>query len=74
MSLTAVSLLFSIVACVQVSLALPSVQENWGPGYTYLLFAAIGVVSLVVLNSIVPETKGRTLEEIEADWDLDKSS
>ena len=57
---------------LQVSLALPTVQNSWGPGWTYILFAGIGVVALVVLNAIVPETKGKTLEEIEADWDLDK--
>ena len=55
-------------------MALPSIQNSWGPGYTYLLFAAIGVVAVAVIYAIVPETKGRTLEEIEADWDLDKDS
>ena len=62
--------------CVlQVSLALPSVQGNLGPGYTYLIFAAVGVVAVAVIYTTVPETKGRTLEEIERSWiDGDKSS
>ena len=58
---------------LQVSLALPSLQDNLGPGYTYLLFAGVGVVAVAVIYSLVPETKGKTLEEIEASW-IDKDS
>jgi hypothetical protein len=50
---------------VQVSLALPTVQQAWGPGYTYLGFAGITVLALATIYTIVPETKGKTLEEIE---------
>lgn len=50
----------------QVSLALPSVQEAWGPGYTYLAFCGIAVVAVASIYATVPETKGRSLEEIEA--------
>ncbi len=32
---------------------------------TFWLYAALGVVALVIFNRAVPETKGRTLEEIE---------
>lgn len=35
---------------------------------TYFTFAAIGVAAVVTINAIVPETKGKTLEEIEALW------
>ncbi|KAL6785000.1 hypothetical protein ACKKBG_A02020 [Auxenochlorella protothecoides x Auxenochlorella symbiontica] len=51
-----------------VSLALPSVRESIGPSATYLVFAVVGVASLVTIYNIVPETKGKTLEEIEALW------
>ncbi len=54
---------------MQVSLVLPSVQEAFGPGGTYLAFAGIGVVALATIFAIVPETKGKTLEEIEALFD-----
>ena len=54
---------------MQVSLVLPSVQEAFGAGGTYLTFAAIGVVALGTIFTIVPETKGKTLEEIEALFD-----
>ena len=36
---------------------------------TYFTFAAVGVVAVVIINAIVPETKGKTLEEIEALWE-----
>lgn len=35
---------------------------------TYFTFAAIGVGAVVTIHAIVPETKGKTLEEIEALW------
>jgi hypothetical protein len=34
-----------------------------------LLFAGVGVVALANIYLNVPETKGKTLEEIEAMWD-----
>lgn len=51
-----------------VSLALPSIQEAYGPAATYFVFAAIGVVAFATIYSIVPETKGKSLEEIELMW------
>jgi sugar porter (SP) family MFS transporter len=51
-----------------VSLILPSLTESFGPASTYFVFAGIGVVALVTINNIVPETKGRSLEEIEKLW------
>ncbi|KAL4459129.1 hypothetical protein ABPG75_013994 [Micractinium tetrahymenae] len=51
-----------------VSLLLPSIQETFGQGATYFTFAAIGVAAVVTIQAIVPETKGKTLEEIEALW------
>lgn len=57
---------------MQVSLVLPTVQDNLGLGLTYAIFAGIGLVSLVTIYNIVPETRGKTLEEIEALWDKDE--
>jgi sugar porter (SP) family MFS transporter len=54
-----------------VSLLLPSVQEMYGPASTYLIFSLIGMVAVVVIYKIVPETKGKSLEEIEALWKHD---
>ena len=61
--------------CLQVSLVLPSLQDKAGLGATYFIFAGIGIGSLVSIYATVPETKGKTLEEIEALWgDDDKGS
>ncbi len=60
---------FLRISWLQVSLVLPSVQDAFGPGGTYLAFAAIGVVAVSTILAIVPETKGKTLEEIEALFD-----
>jgi sugar porter (SP) family MFS transporter len=51
-----------------VSLVIPSLQEMYGQSALYFGFAAIGVVALASIYANVPETKGKTLEEIEAMW------
>lgn len=38
----------------QVSLVLPSLQDNLGPGATYLLFAGVGLVAVATIYTIVP--------------------
>ena len=48
-----------------VSFALPSIQEAAGPAATYAAFSVIAVASVAMIYALVPETKGRTLEEIE---------
>eukprot|EP01026_Neomeris_dumetosa_P065428 TRINITY_DN6280_c0_g1_i3.p2 TRINITY_DN6280_c0_g1~~TRINITY_DN6280_c0_g1_i3.p2 ORF type:complete len:354 (+),score=30.96 TRINITY_DN6280_c0_g1_i3:119-1063(+) len=51
-----------------VSLLLPTVQQTFGMASTYLLFGLIGVAAVASIYTFVPETKGKTLEEIEALW------
>ena len=51
-----------------VSLVIPSLQEMFGQSALYFGFAAIGVVALGSIYANVPETKGKTLEKIEAMW------
>jgi SP family arabinose:H+ symporter-like MFS transporter len=48
---------------------LPSLQDSLGPSGLYFAFAGVGVLALVTIHSIVPETKGKSLEEIERLWD-----
>jgi len=48
-----------------VSLALPTIQSVLGVSNTYLAFGAIGIVAVGTIYLLVPETKGKTLEEIE---------
>jgi SP family sugar:H+ symporter-like MFS transporter len=49
-----------------VSQTFPIMLEGWGPGPVFLGYAAIGVLAFVFVKALVPETKGRSLEEIEA--------
>jgi len=50
-----------------VAAALPSLQAAAGPAGTYALFGGLGVLALASIALTVPETKGKTLEEIQAD-------
>eukprot|EP01025_Chloroclados_australasicus_P047820 TRINITY_DN5395_c2_g1_i1.p1 TRINITY_DN5395_c2_g1~~TRINITY_DN5395_c2_g1_i1.p1 ORF type:complete len:594 (-),score=43.00 TRINITY_DN5395_c2_g1_i1:306-2018(-) len=51
-----------------VSLLLPTIQQVFGMASTYFLFGVVGIASVACIYSFVPETKGKTLEEIEAMW------
>ena len=74
-SATSSSSLSLACACWQVSLVLPTLEDKAGLGATYLIFAGIGVASVASIYATVPETKGKTLEEIEALWvEQDKGS
>jgi MFS transporter, SP family, sugar:H+ symporter len=48
-----------------VSQTFPVMLNSWGPGPVFLGYAAITVISFVFVAKLVPETKGRSLEEIE---------
>jgi SP family sugar:H+ symporter-like MFS transporter len=50
-----------------VAQSFPLMLEGWGPGPVFLGYAAIGVLAFLFVKALVPETKGRSLEEIEAD-------
>jgi hypothetical protein len=43
-------------------------QTELGPSGTYWLFAALGVVAIGSIYYTLPETKGKTLEQIEAEF------
>lgn len=51
-----------------VSLCIPSLQETLGPAGLYFAFGGIGCIALYTIYSTVPETKGKSLEEIEDMW------
>lgn len=42
--------------------------EHFNHGFAYWIYGAMGVVAALVVWKFIPETKGRTLEEIEKIW------
>jgi SP family arabinose:H+ symporter-like MFS transporter len=55
-----------------ILLVFPVLQE-WSQVGTFVLFAGLTLTFMTVLLSLLPETKGKTLEEIEAVWRQDHS-
>ena len=51
-----------------VTLTFPLLIDGIGESITFWIYAAMGVAALLFCHALVPETKGRTLEEIEAEW------
>ncbi len=56
------------IACFGVSLAFPVMLERLPSMATFGIFAAMCVVMFVFTLIVLPETKGKTLEEIEKYW------
>jgi SP family sugar:H+ symporter-like MFS transporter len=48
-----------------VSQTFPVMTDAWGAGPVFIGYAVIGVLAAVFVRALVPETKGRSLEEIE---------
>lgn len=57
-------------ACYIVAQTFPMLNDNpaIGPAKTFWIYAVVSLVSFLFVLAMVPETKGRTLEEIEASW------
>jgi len=51
-----------------VALTFLSLLHALGRAWTFWLYAIVGILSWMFVYWMVPETKGRTLEEIEASW------
>ena len=50
-----------------VSQTFPVLLSSFGPGPVFLGYGAVGMIAFVFVKVLVTETKGRSLEEIEAD-------
>jgi SP family arabinose:H+ symporter-like MFS transporter len=55
-------------ACYVVSQTFPMLVDAAGSVLTFCIYAAMCALSVMLTLKFVPETKGRTLEEIEAQW------
>jgi sugar porter (SP) family MFS transporter len=60
---------FSIwAACLAVAQTFPYLLARIGPSRTFWIYACCSAATLLFVWFRMPETKGRTLEEIEASW------
>jgi MFS transporter, SP family, arabinose:H+ symporter len=55
-------------ACTLVTFTFLSLVEALGPAGTFLIYGSLCVVTVVYVRRCLPETKGRTLEEIQQTW------
>lgn len=46
----------------------PLMRDHWGKSNTFYVFAAVLIPQFYFVWKLMPETKGRTLEEIERSW------
>jgi MFS transporter, SP family, major inositol transporter len=60
-----ISVFFLWITNFLIGLSFPIMLDKVGLSGTFLAFAAIGIVSLIFIFKYLPETKGRSLEEIE---------
>jgi sugar porter (SP) family MFS transporter len=51
-----------------VSMSFPILTNRVGSSTTFFIYAGLGVLTLIFVIARVPETKGKTLEEISALW------
>lgn len=60
-------------SCYVVAYTFPMLNESpaVGPAMTFWIYGCVSLISFVFVLFVVPETKGRTLEEIEASWKRD---
>jgi SP family arabinose:H+ symporter-like MFS transporter len=54
--------------CFYLSQIFPWMLENYGPAKIFSIFASASLFGSLFIYFLVPETKGRTLEEIERSW------
>jgi MFS transporter, SP family, arabinose:H+ symporter len=65
---TAIASVALWLADYAVSQSFPVLLGKAGPSVTFFIFAILGVVAFIFSLTVVRETKGKTLEEIELDW------
>jgi SP family arabinose:H+ symporter-like MFS transporter len=72
MSLAAVTVW---VSCYVVAQTFPMLNDSpdIGPAKTFWIYAMVSVLSVLFVMTMIPETKGKTLEQIELIWDQKKA-
>jgi MFS family permease len=55
------------IACFILTFTFPILNNSLGPAKTFWLYAAVCLLGFIFILTRVPETKGKTLEQIERD-------
>ena len=55
------------IACFILTFTFPILNKSLGPAKTFWLYAAVCLLGFIFILTRVPETKGKTLEQIERD-------
>lgn len=63
-----ISVFFLWMTNFVIGLLFPIMLDKMGLSSTFLMFAGIGCISIFLMAKLLPETKGRTLEEIEVSF------
>ncbi|MGN6420016.1 MAG: sugar porter family MFS transporter [Pseudobacter sp.] len=63
-----VAIFFLWVAVFAVSQTFPMLQSSVGPAYTFWIYMIMSVIAFFFVWRLVPETKEKSLEEIEQFW------
>lgn len=56
------------VAVFIVSQTFPMLKDSIGVGYTFWIYMIMAIIAFLFVWKMIPETKGKTLEEIEKTW------
>jgi MFS transporter, SP family, arabinose:H+ symporter len=66
----ALSIMVMWIADTIVGQLTPILLKEAGTAATFWIFSAFCVIAFITVYKLLPETKGKTLEEIEGDWKL----
>ncbi len=58
------------ISCALVAHTFPWFRDNLGAAKTFFVYAVLLMPSVLLIQRMLPETKGKTLEEIEQFWNL----
>lgn len=56
--------IFNTISSYLVQLVFPWELANWGASMTFGIYAALAVVNLILVVTLFPETKGKSIEEL----------
>jgi SP family sugar porter-like MFS transporter len=62
-----ISVSFLWIACFILTYTFPILNDKLGASYTFWIYAAICCLGFTFIKFFLPETKGKTLEEIEVE-------